>query len=206
MERSIVGLILAGGRSSRFGSDKATATLGGRPMIGWVAATLSAGTRRLAVSARLGSPAASYAAHTDLIYLPDPPGSADGPLSGVLEGLRWAAREGAEGLVTAPCDTPFLPAGYVRRLVEETGGNGAVVVTPDGLEPLCALWPISALAEMEGLAGHPSIRRVLAQLGAVQVLFPDARDFQNLNTPEDFAIAERRMAERGRPRSTSPSR
>ena len=192
----IFGLILAGGRSSRFGRDKATAKLGGEPLIAWVSEALRTGTHALAVSAPLASPAAAFALHANMTCLPDPAGSTAGPLTGVREGLRWVALEGGDGLVTAPCDLPFLPRDYVRRLVEAGAKGCAVVRTPDGLEPLCALWSVSALATLDAVNGHPPVRDLLRSAGAVDVAFAETADFANLNTPEDFAAAERRMAER----------
>ena len=191
---AVFALVLAGGRSSRFGREKASEPLQGRPLIDWVAAVMQAGTERLAVSAPPGS-AAAYAAARGLPCLPDPLSGplAGGPLAGVAEGLRWAAAGGAGWLATAPCDTPFLPPDLVARLVAGRSAGGAVARTAQGLQPLCALWPVGALATLESARTHPPIRRVLAEFGAAEVAFKDAAAFDNLNTPEAFADAAARL-------------
>ena len=73
----IAGLILAGGRSSRFGQEKALAELGGEPLIARVEKVLARGASPLAVSARTGSAAAAYAAQRRLACLPDAPGDVE---------------------------------------------------------------------------------------------------------------------------------
>jgi molybdenum cofactor guanylyltransferase len=195
----IFGLILAGGRSSRFGREKAGAMLASRPLIAWVSAALAGQVARLAVSARAGSEAAAYAEAASLPCLADPPAGAlvDGPLAGVLEGLRWAEGGGADWLLTVPCDTPFIPPEQAARLLAGRSAGGAVVRTADGVQPLCTLWPVTALAILERLPSHPPIRRLLHELGAAEIDFERAADFDNLNTPEAFAAAEARVSAGG---------
>ncbi len=191
----IYGLVLAGGRSSRFGREKAAAQLAGRPMIAWVLDVLKPSCVEVAVNARPGSQAAALGAAAGCMTLADDPSDPEGPLAGLRAGLVWARTLGADALATAPCDTPFLPADLVARLAEGwTPGEGArVAVSPDGPAPLCALWPVPEALDLIGetlAAGrHPSIRRVLEELRAVEVEFPDPRAFDNLNTPADYTEA-----------------
>ena len=101
----IAGLVLAAGRSRRFGGDKALAELDGLSLLDHVLATLGRACGVLAVNAREGSDIDAFARARGLASLPDPPGAPDGPLSGLLAGLVWAEGQGAELLATAPCDT-----------------------------------------------------------------------------------------------------
>ena len=203
----IGGLILAGGRSSRFGREKALADLAGAPLITRVRDVLTRGASPVAVSAAPGSAAAAYAVGHGLACLHDDPADPPGPLAGLRAGLRWARAQGLRWLATCPCDTPFLPSDLVARLAaarsreESLGERGSFASTPAGVEPLCALWPVAALERVEAAPGHPSIRRVLADLGALEVRFDDHRAFANLNTPQDYAEA---LARRGYPPSERP--
>jgi molybdopterin-guanine dinucleotide biosynthesis protein A len=197
----IFGLVLAGGRSSRFGREKALADLDGRPFIAHVVTALAAGCEQVAINARVDSLAAGFAGAHALPCLSDAPSDPDGPLAGIKAGLIWAKAGGATFLATAPCDTPFLPADMVKVLAGETGGRPAVARTLGGLQPLCALWPISALAAVTAaLSGgdHPAIKHVLEQLKAELVDFDEADLFDNLNTPKDYQTALHR-AGRTRP-------
>ena len=188
----IGGLILAGGRSSRFGREKALADLDGEPMIARVEQVLARGVSHLAVSAASGSAAAAYAARRGLACLTDDPADPMGPLAGLKAGLRWAKSQGLDWLATSPCDTPFLPADLVARLSGAMKAHGAVAITPAGLQPLCAIWPTAALDVVDARPGHPPIRILLAQIGMAQVAFGDLHAFDNLNTPDDYAQAQAR--------------
>ncbi|WP_395671680.1 molybdenum cofactor guanylyltransferase [Phenylobacterium sp.] len=186
----IAGLVLAGGRSSRFGSEKAMTQIGGRPMIALCADALEA-CEVLAVSARPASGAAAWAAVRGLPVLADANGLAHGPLAGVHAGLQWATAAGAEALATTPCDTPDLPADLLPRLLEALGPDvpGVVATGPGGrLAPLCALWRVSqGPALTAALAGgaHPPVQALLDELGFRHVAF-GAGVLTNINTPADL--------------------
>ncbi|MDR3512562.1 MAG: molybdenum cofactor guanylyltransferase [Caulobacteraceae bacterium] len=204
----IFGLVLAGGRSSRFGAEKALAELGGRSLFDAALATLDGACAKVAVSAPDGGGAAALAAARGLPRLTDPPGLEAGPLAGILAGLVWAAGEGAEMLATTPCDTPFLPADLVERLAAALGetDGAAVARAGDGPHPLCGLWrtrlagPLAALMK----AGHPPVREALARLDGRFVDFPEAAAFANVNTREDLARAARSLAGRRSTMASSP--
>jgi molybdopterin-guanine dinucleotide biosynthesis protein A len=193
----IYGLVLAGGRSSRFGREKAAAKVAGRPMIAWVLDVLTPACIEVAVNAKPRTLAAALGAQAGCVTLADDPTDPEGPLAGVRAGLAWAQALGADALATAPCDTPFLPKDLVARLVADwTPGDGArVAVSPEGPAPLCALWPIPAALDLIGetlAAGrHPPIRQMLEHLHTIDVAFADANAFANLNTPADYAAATR---------------
>ena len=184
----VLGVVLAGGRSTRFGSEKAVAVVDGAPMVARVAAVLAHGCEAVAVNAPEASGAAAWARAHGLTVLPDPPGLPDGPLAGVLAGLDAAERHGAAWLLTAPCDTPCLPADLGERLMSAVGAAPAatVVTTSEGSHPLCTLWSVglrAPLAAALDAGAHPSVRAWLRQAGAAQVAFADTRAFANLNTP-----------------------
>lgn len=166
------------------GADKALLRLHGRPLVDHAAARIGPQVERLAVSAN------GDAARIGGLVLPDAGGS-HGPLSGVLAGLIWAGDAGADALVTAPVDAPFLPGDLVPMLclhwpdaaMAEAGGRA---------HPTCALWPVAARAAVEDAlaAGDLRLGDALRRIGARAVRFPDARAFVNVNTPDDLAEAE----------------
>jgi molybdopterin-guanine dinucleotide biosynthesis protein A len=195
----LAGLILSGGRSRRFGVDKAGAQLDGRTLLERAAANLSAACAWTAVSARPGSVGEQAAMRLGLVVLADRPSDPEGPLAGVRRGLEWAGGLGAAALLVRPVDTPFLPADLAqtlaRRLSEEPDAPAAYVVTEEGPQPLCALWRLSALkalaAELDA-GEHPSVQRYLKALGAAPMMMADAAAFANINTPQDLSDALKR--------------
>ena len=117
-------------------------------------------------------------------------GDPDGPLAGVKAGLTWALERGAQTLAVSPCDAPLLPEDLYVRLVALPEQGAAMAETVEGRQPLCAVWPVSALPVVaEALADgqHPPTWRVLEQVGAVKVLFDPPAAFANLNTREELA-------------------
>lgn len=188
------GVVLAGGRSTRFGREKAAADFAGRPLIAWAAEALAAGCARVAVNAPRGSAAAQFARDNGLDLISDAPHTPQGPLAGIEAGLAWARASGVEMLASAPCDTPLLPHDLVPRLASalDAEHGAAMARTSQGLQPLCALWRTSALAPIADAlkdARHPPIRSLLCDLGAAEVMFADERRFMNVNAPEDHASA-----------------
>lgn len=193
----LLGIVIAGGRSLRFGGEKAVATLAGRPLLLWAADRLARNCSRVAVNARPGTGAAELAAAQGLEVISDAPGDADGPLAGVKAGLAWAAGHGATALAVSPCDVPLLPDDLYSRLYDAANGGAAMAETAEGRQPLCAIWPVSALGPLrEALAGgaHPATWKMLEQVGAVKVRFEETERFANLNTREDLAGFEARLA------------
>ena len=190
----ICGLILAGGRSTRFGAEKAVAPFLGRPLIAHAHGALASCTA-VAVSAREDSGAAAWAALQGLEVLPDPPGAPDGPLSGLREGLRWARHQGAPLLATVPCDMPRLTDDIVPGLeaaLRGHPGGGAAAESEGGLQPLVALWRVvPALAALERMlqdGAHPPVRDLLSAVDGLRVRFDPAFLFANVNAPGDMGF------------------
>jgi molybdenum cofactor guanylyltransferase len=203
IERRVAGVVLAGGRSVRFGGEKAAALLAGTPLVMWAARRLERSCVAVAVNARPGTEAESLARAAGLPVLHDAPGDAAGPLAGVRAGLMWARGLEASALAVSPCDAPLLPEDLFPRLIAAAGEGAAMAVTGDGRQPLCAVWPVGALAEVAAaLAGgaHPPTWRVLESLNAQHVRFESAVAFANLNTREDLAAIVERFAQQPRGR------
>ncbi len=195
----VLGVVIAGGRSVRFGGEKAVALLKRKPLLLWAAARLARSCASVAINARPGTAAAALAEAEGLAVLHDAPGDADGPLSGVKAGLTWAQALGARAIAVSPCDVPVLPEDLFVRLIAAAGEGAAMAETAEGRQPLCAVWPVSALPRLTELladGAHPATWKTLDGLGAVRVRFPLAAAFANINTRADLAaLAERLSAD-----------
>lgn len=172
---AILGAILAGGRSRRFGSDKALALLDGQSLIGRVAAGLKPQTEALVVCGRTVD---------DMLSLADRPGPDLGPLAGLNSALHHARRNGYDAVVSVPCDTPLLPDDLVRRLAAAGPASYAAAI------PVIGLWP-SSLGETLGrhlaTSSDRSMRRWIAIAGAVPV---EIGIVVNINTAADLAALQ----------------
>ena len=199
---AVVGLVLAGGRSVRFGGEKAVALLDGRPLLEWAAQRLRSVCAQVAINVRAGTEAESVARALGLPTLYDRAGDASGPLAGVKAGLTWAEEQGARALAVSPCDAPLLPDDLYLRLLEGTNGGAAMAETSEGRQPLCAIWPVTSLPDVrEALraGAHPPTWQMLERLGARKVFFGSPEAFANINTREDLAAVQARARRAGRP-------
>lgn len=187
----VAGLILAGGRSSRFeGGRKEDAQFLGSALADHVARRAAPQVTLLAVSRAIDDnrPAGEFPVVHD--------NAADkGPLAGVAAGLFWARglSPAADFLATFPCDTPLIPVDLVARLLAATNGKarGAIAASGGVIHPTCALWPVglAPLAQSRLNAGELSLMGLAEAAGAIIVEFgADAADaFTNVNTAEDLA-------------------
>lgn len=193
----VVGVVLAGGRSVRFGGEKAVALLAGRPLLSWAAERLRSVCSEVAVNVRPGTEGEALARAQGLPLLYDAEGDALGPLSGVKAGLLWAEARGARALAVSPCDAPLLPDDLYARLLAAAAGGAAMAETRDGRQPLCALWPVTALPAVRAAladGAHPPTWQLLERLDARKVFFEQAEKFANVNTRDDLAAAEAALA------------
>ena len=181
---SHAGYVLAGGRSSRMGRDKALLPFRGGALVESVARAvgLAAGSAVLVGDPRLYEHL-GYPAIPDLY-----PGA--GPLGGILTALSHSS---ADWNLVAACDMPELSGGFLGLLVEAAEGFAADALVPIGPsgrpEPLCAVYHRRSRRALEGALGRGvrSVRAALENLRATLVSVPEVTPFQNVNTPEDWA-------------------
>jgi molybdopterin-guanine dinucleotide biosynthesis protein A len=189
----IGGLVLAGGRSRRFGAEKALAPFRGAPMMDAILDRFGE-LPIVAVSARRGSAAERRAAALGLPVLYDSPSAPEGPLAGICAALEWARGIGLSYVASAPCDAPLLPHDLLPQLARAIGDAPAAYATTErGPHPLCALWSVRlqpALAIALAAGEHPPVRALLQDVGAHAVRFDDDRAFLNANTPAALAAME----------------
>jgi len=146
---SIAGVVLAGGMSLRMGGrDKALEMLAGAPLIGHVIGRIRRQVSDLAISVERPTP---HLAAFGLPQLADPVPGHQGPLSGLLSGLRHFS-DRYPWVLLAPCDAPFLPADLGSRLLAralEESLPGAVAVCRGEWQPTFSIWHRSLLPEVE---------------------------------------------------------
>lgn len=186
----ISAVVLAGGRSRRMnGRDKAFIELDERPLIRWVIDTLQPQVQTIFIAT--GSTAARYRSLGSEL-LTDPLGPGYGPLAGVLACLERAE---TPYVLTAPCDTPYLPTTLAVRLYEALLQTGADAVTvSDGrrlhgtLSLLDRRLAGNLRRYLEG--GQRQVRAWLASIGSQACDFSaEGNAFININSDNDLNAA-----------------
>jgi molybdopterin-guanine dinucleotide biosynthesis protein A len=188
MIADIAGVLLAGGKSSRFGSNKALAPFRGRPLISHTASLLQ---RLFGEILLVTNSPAEYA------FLGWPMTGDLFPHCGPLAGIHAALHQVASPRIFAVgCDMPLVQEGLVRLLCGEAGEWQAVVPELDlGLEPLCALYGKGCLPAIEEnlRQGRRQLHRLFEQVhtkriteAALRQADPALLSFENINRLPDL--------------------
>jgi len=174
----LLGAVLAGGRSSRFGSDKALALLDGRTLLDHAVARLADWCGTVVIAGREGGIRGATA-------VADWPAPGMGPLGGIAGALRAARAAGAEAVLTCGVDSPGLPDDLPERLFP-----GPAHVAD---QPVIGLWPVGILPALEAIlagSGRHSLRALAEATGARAVHLDHAP--HNINRPADLDALLRR--------------
>lgn len=162
-----LGVVLAGGASRRFGSDKALALLDGRPLIDHGIAALS-GCDAIAVAGR---------DWPGVIALADRPAPGLGPLGGLNAALHHGAAHGFSHVACLPVDCPALPNDWLASL-----GDGPAHAAG---QPLVGIWPVALAVSIDTfLAGGGRQVRLWVAGAAARIV--DLGLLPNINTPGDL--------------------
>ncbi len=195
-----VGIILAGGRSSRMGIEKSLVELEGRSLLQRGIDRFGGQVEALAINAN--GDAGRFSSY-DLPVIADPLGGQMGPLAGLLAGMMWAAKThaGASHIASIASDTPFFPMDFVAQLQQAIAGKEDRICVPasaNRLHPAFGLWPVALADELKSwlLQGERRVHGWLREQEAVTVDFPlktrngrQIDPFFNINTPADLQEA-----------------
>jgi molybdopterin-guanine dinucleotide biosynthesis protein A len=177
------------------GGDKPLVEIAGRPILQHVIDRLKPQCGLLAINAN-GDPARFSA--FELPVISDSVEGFAGPLAGVLAGMEFGAAKGAAHVLSAPGDTPFLPADLLSRLQAartRTGATIAVAASNGRIHHAVAVWPVALRDDLRRALVAEDERRVSAFIGryanAIVEWPTEPYDpFFNVNRPEDLARAD----------------
>lgn len=170
----ILGAVLAGGRSTRFGTDKAMAELGGHTLLARAVVALGRFCDRVVIAGRTHGPAPC---------IPDWPGPGMGPLGGMAAALRHAEEEGYASVLTCGVDSVALP----QTLLADLSPPPAFLET----QPVIGHWNSNAASKLAAILqseGRHSVMAFATAAGARPVKSEHAP--ANINTPADLAAME----------------
>ncbi len=196
----VAGVILAGGRSSRMGTNKALVEAGGMTLVERVKQRARPQVTALMLNVngdrtpfmRFGLP-----------MMADSVEDFAGPLAGILTGLEWARDNlpDIEWIATFPIDTPLVPLDLVKGLhdtITNTESHMACAVSNGHIHPVIGLWPVK-LAGTLRMALQKGVRKVEDWTGHYKTAFTEwpggaADPFFNVNTAGDLKVLEARLA------------
>jgi molybdopterin-guanine dinucleotide biosynthesis protein A len=193
--RDLTAFVLAGGKSTRMGTDKAFVDYEGRTLLAWALDL----TRSVASDVRIVGSKEKFAVFAPVL---EDVFRDCGPLGGIHAALRASPTE--LNLVLA-VDTPFVSQAFLRYLITQARGapDAAVVVPRAGgsRQPLCAIYrrEFVDVAESALRAGRNRIDRLFEQVRTRVIEQEELESagfsstiFRNLNTPEELEAQKRR--------------
>ena len=178
----VEGFILAGGKSSRFGSDKALAIWKGKPLLLHAIAALKDFGLTSRVVCRDPLPYLEYAKAFVTSERPDL-----GPLEGLRVALKSSSHEFALALTA---DMPLITKTHLQKLLaSHATGTAVVYVSADKIRhPFPGLYPRSALPVIESFTSGSSVQALLDRI-PLRELAPDSGTtaaLRGVNTPEEL--------------------
>ncbi len=188
MSRRVDGLLLAGGRSRRFGSDKRFASFGASVLVEVALSKLKQAVSGTVYVAAGPNPERIPGAASCVRVLDAVPGA--GPLAGIVAGLRHCR----VGLLVLACDIPNVSPSTLQSLLR-AGLRYDRVVAPRGRrgwEPLVAYYPARALTGLEAAlrGGQLSAQPLLDRGGSISLGSAAVGRLHNVNRPGDLELAE----------------
>jgi len=183
----ITGIILAGGKSLRMGSDKALLSLGNRTLLQCVADAMKQVFHNVIIISDNGE------CYTEL-QLPVFPDvyKCCGPLGGIHSAF---AHSSSENIFVVSCDLPYITP-EVIQYITNIHSNGDVIIVSQGriIQPLCGLYQRTCVATLEQclFKSEFSVLRFLRKLNtyvlSLNTLFPSVAEhtLMNINTPIEY--------------------
>jgi molybdopterin-guanine dinucleotide biosynthesis protein A len=194
-------IILAGGKSSRLGQNKALQVIEGKSLIQWVVDCLAVFSTEIIIATARGEAIPCYSAVEIKTVADIYPGK--GPLVGIYSGLIASSSSWA---IVVGCDTPFLSVSLLEYMTQICSNFDVVVPRiKDKLEPICAVYSKHCLAPTHSLLEQNELR-IDKLFGMVKVKYiekdeinrfdPEHLSFFNINTPADLDRARKLAAEK----------
>lgn len=188
----VTGVILAGGKSSRMGQDKAFLPFLGAPLIERILGVMQPLFSEVIIVAPQATRFQKYLLKTVQDLHPDM-----GSLGGLYTGLFYAK---TPWIFATACDTPFLSAKLIQALMKKTQDCQVVIPrTSQGLQPLSAFYHKDCLGPMKALLGKGELK-IIEFFPQVRVQYFEEKEltslglssqiFFNINTPQDRQKAE----------------
>ncbi len=193
----VTGLVVAGGKSTRFGTDKASAIVAGRSLLEWVVRGVSPACAAIVIVRAAGQELPLFEAALPPTVVDDQYPE-KGPLAGLVSGFAAVSTPLA---FAVSCDVPLVRPGMVGGLASLAAGYDVVVPHVEGFpQPLLTVYrPASCLpvfraaveaGRLKITAAYSGLRVRPVREPEMRTLDPALESFRNLNRVDDLAGIE----------------
>ena len=193
-ENNVLGVVLAGGKSQRFGQDKVEATLGNKTLIEHTLDKIKFKFEDVIIVSQKTN-------FKDYKIINDCIDGQLGPLVGVLSAMKWIKKNNKpyEWVATFPCDTPFFNIKIIDEFIKFSKTNDSLlyfVKSNKIRHNIFGLWSLSLIETLEEDIIKNNYRKVEKWADKIGVKIINVDDnkkdfFLNINTKDDLIAAER---------------
>jgi len=184
-KKNITGIILAGGKSSRMGTDKGMLVLNGKKIIEYVIAALTPNVSEvIIISNNENYNYLGYKVYKDIV-------KECGPMGGIFTGLEKSI---TENNIIVSCDIPNISSTMIAYIISNSREKDALIPVHDGQpEPLCAFYKKLTAKDFKQFlnSGNYKMLDALKHLKTSYLDVVNAQGFSedifsNINTPDEF--------------------
>lgn len=173
----MIGIVLAGGQSRRFGSPKWLARYKDASFEERARNILATTTETQWSVVPAGQSTTAYQLEDDREW------RGMGPIAGIVTVMRHVT---SDWYAVCACDTPLVPASVYERLATERSDQPVIAYADNRIHPLIGLYPCSMLSKFEA-ALHRGERAVMPHLTEATIVSFEEQDwFKNVNTPNEY--------------------
>jgi molybdopterin-guanine dinucleotide biosynthesis protein A len=183
---TVTAVILAGGKSSRMGTDKALLEFHGKPLVQIILDRLQPLFTRIMLSVNSPETLEQFSIDRVVDRYPE-----TGPMGGITSVLE----SGEERIFCIACDMPFLNRMLIEYLCSLQDCDAVVPVWKSRLEVMHSIYTKAVLAPFQRLlerqqfriaGAFPEVKVRYVQDEEIRRIDPEGASFRNLNTPEDY--------------------
>ena len=191
----ILGVVLAGGKSQRFGEDKCQVKLGDKLLIDYILSEIIDEFKEVLL---ISNNKIKYN-YSNKISLVEDTKKGLGPLGGILTAMKWIKENNKsyKWISTFPSDTPFFKKQILNNFLEEIKnyeGKLFFINSNDTRHNIFGLWSIDLLERLEKDLdnGERKVEMWANKIGvkSINMKFENKDPFFNINTKEDLTKAE----------------
>uniref|UniRef100_UPI00404B5A82 molybdenum cofactor guanylyltransferase n=1 Tax=Candidatus Pelagibacter sp. TaxID=2024849 RepID=UPI00404B5A82 len=195
-DNNILAVVLAGGKSKRFGQDKNCVKLGSRTLLEHVLLKITDKFKEILI---VSSNSLEIEEIKKITVIPDCFNDL-GPLAGVLSSMKWIKKNNKpyKWIATFPSDTPFFDISIIdeyKTRIEQSESSLYFVKSNEKRHNIFGLWSIDLLERLEEDLIKNNYRKVEEWANKVGVSTIDIKiknydPFFNINTKEDLEVAQ----------------
>ena len=192
---NILGTVLAGGKSQRFGEDKSQVTLANKLLIDYVLSEIIDQFKEVLI---VSNNSINFQSSEKITKIEDYKKGL-GPLCGVLSAMKWikANKRDYQWIATFPVDTPFFKKQILKNFIKNINSRDSdlfFIKSNDTRHNIFGLWSIKLLdrLEMDLNDGARKVELWANNVGVkiINMEFPNNDPFFNINTKEDLEKAK----------------